>query len=127
MRNCEKWRWLGIVIVILLGILVTACGGGNEAIDESTNAIQLSAQNIRFQPDKLTIKANKKVTLTFTNLDDERHTFEIDGIEGIGLGILPNSEATFEFTIDQPGTYPIFCGVDDHRERGMVAELTVKS
>jgi uncharacterized cupredoxin-like copper-binding protein len=107
--------------------MVTACGGGIQTTGDVTNTIQLVAQNIRFQPDVLMIKANKKATLTFTNLDDERHTFEIEGIEGIGLGILPNGEAILEFTIDQPGTYLIFCGIDDHRERGMVAELTVES
>lgn len=43
-----------------------------------------------------------------------------------GLGVLPNSEATFEFTIERPGVYTIFCGVADHRQRGMVAQITVQ-
>ena len=126
MRNCNRQNWLAVGVIILLGLVLAACSGSEPASGDATNPIQLVAQNIRFQPDALTIKANQKVTLTFTNMDNERHTFEIEGVEGVGLGILPNGEATFEFAIEQPGTYIIFCGVEDHRERGMVAELTVE-
>ena len=126
MRKCHNRPRLLIGLALLLGLILTACGERQPAAGEATNSIQLVAQDIRFQPEALTIQAKQKVRLTFTNRDNERHTVEIEGVESIGLGVLPNSEATFEFTMERPGVYTIFCGVADHRQRGMVAQLTVQ-
>jgi plastocyanin len=83
-------------------------------------------QNIRFVPNALTVKAGQKVTVELINKDSVPHTFEIEGVQGVGIGVPPGGEGTLEFTIDQPGTYTIFCGVGNHRARGMVGTLTVQ-
>lgn len=70
-------------LALLLGLILTACGERQPAAGEATNPIQLVAQDIRFQPEALTIQAKQKVRLTFTNRDNERHTVEIEGVESI--------------------------------------------
>ncbi|MFQ5855343.1 MAG: cupredoxin domain-containing protein, partial [Anaerolineae bacterium] len=66
------------------------------------------------------------VTVNITNKDNFPHTFEIEGVEGVGIGLPPGGEGTVEFAIDQPGTYTIFCGVGNHRAQGMVGQLIVQ-
>lgn len=120
-------KWLTIGMVLLFGLILTACGGRGEKADDSTSGpIKVITQNIRFKPDTLTVKAGQLVTVEIVNKDSVPHTFEIEGVEGVGVGIPPGSEGTLEFTIDQPGTYTIFCGVGSHRAQGMVGTLTVQ-
>lgn len=119
-------RWLTIGIVLLLGLILAACGGGGDADSPNEGPIKVTAQNIRFNPDTLTVKAGQLVTVEIANKDSVPHTFEIEGVQGVGVGIPPGSEGTLEFTVDQPGTYTIFCGVGSHRAQGMVGQLVVQ-
>ncbi len=64
--------------------------------------------------------------MKLVNQDNVPHTFQIEGVEGVGVGVPPGGEGTVEFTIDRPGRYTIFCGVDDHRAQGMEAQLIVE-
>jgi plastocyanin len=112
-------------MTILFGLILAACGGKSTE-SPGGGPIQVTAQNIRFNPDTLTVKAGQAVTVDITNKDSVPHTFEIEGVEGAGIGVPPGGEGTVEFTIDQPGTYTIFCGVENHRAQGMVGRLIVQ-
>ncbi len=116
--------WIGVVL--LTGLLAACGGGGGGSQAPAEGPIRIVTQNIRFNPNALTIKAGQKVTVELVNKDGVPHTFQIEGVEGVGVGVPPGGEATLEFTIDQPGTYTIFCGVDNHRAQGMVGTLTVQ-
>lgn len=94
---------LSVSLVVLLGLILVACGGGGEA-GGSGGPIQVTTQNLRFKPDKLTVKAGQTVTVDITNEDSVPHTFEIEGVEGVGIGIPPGNEATVEFTGGVPPT-----------------------
>jgi len=115
-----------IGVALLLVGLLAACGGRGGSSAPTESAIRIVTQNIRFNPNTLTVKAGQKVTVELINKDGVPHTFQIEGVEGIGVGVPPGGEATLEFTIDQPGTYTIFCGVGNHRAQGMVGTLTVQ-
>ncbi len=51
-------RWLIISMVLLLGLILAACGGG-EAGRPNEGPIKVTARNIRFTPDTLTVKAGR--------------------------------------------------------------------
>ena len=123
--HSKKIRWTAVSLLILLGLLLAACGGQEEA-GQTGGPIQVTLQNIRFKPDQLTVKAGQTVTVNLVNKDSVPHTFELEGVAGVGVGIPPGGEGTLEFTIDQPGTYTIFCGVGNHRAAGMVGQLIVE-
>ena len=118
-------RSILVGIVVLLGGLLAACGGqGDKAPTAGT--IQVVTENLRFKPSTLTVKAGQKVTVNLVNRDGVPHTFEVEGVPGVGIGVAPGGKATLEFTVEQPGTYTIFCGVGNHRAQGMVGQLTVE-
>ncbi len=125
MTHSKKIRWIAASLFILLGLLLAACGG-QEDTGQTGGPIQVTTQNIRFKPDKLTVKAGQAVTVNVTNKDSVPHTFEIEGVEGVGVGVPPGGEGIVEFTIEQPGTYTIFCSVGNHRAAGMVGQLIVE-
>lgn len=118
--------WLTGSLLVLLGLILAACGGGGESGGSGGGPIQVTMQNTRFNPNTLTVQAGQAVTVELSNKDNVPHTFEVEGVEGVGVGIPPGNEGTLDFTIDQPGTYTIFCGVPGHREAGMVGELIVE-
>lgn len=121
-------KWMLIALMLILAGLLAACGGngGGGGAAPSAGTIRIVTQNIRFNPNTLTIKAGQKVTVELINKDRVPHTFEIEGVQGVGVGVPPGGEATLEFSIDKPGTYTIFCGVGSHRAQGMVGTLTVQ-
>jgi uncharacterized cupredoxin-like copper-binding protein len=83
---------------------------------------------MRFEPNTLTVRANAPVTLT---VDDSgtvlEHDFTIDDIGGqkVSIKAQPNGKASGQFTPTAAGTYPFYCAEPGHREAGMVGTLTV--
>ena len=69
-----------------------------------------------------------KHTFAVLNAGKETHGLDIEG-NGLETG-LPEplsrgSKTTWEVTL-KPGTYDVYCPVDDHQERGMTMKLVVK-
>lgn len=68
-----------------------------------------------------------QVSFRVTNNGTMEHNFEIEG-QGIEKAFDDNLQPgeTGEMVVDlQPGTYEVYCPVDDHADRGMRIELTV--
>lgn len=67
------------------------------------------------------------VTFMVTNSGTHEHSFEIEGNgveEELASHLQPGQNGTL--TVDlQPGTYEVYCPVDDHRAQGMTMQLTV--
>jgi uncharacterized cupredoxin-like copper-binding protein len=111
-----------------------------------TDLAVVGTDSLRFDPDTLTVPAEREVTLTFSTASGLEHDFVVEGAAGVGTaeaGEAPedgddaegdlhvahadagqSSEAAFR--IDEPGMYTVFCSVPGHREGGMVATLTVQ-
>jgi uncharacterized cupredoxin-like copper-binding protein len=130
-------RQLGFGVLLLAMTAAVACGGGGAAASKTTTGSGGSAapqditvkgtDQLRFQPERLTAKANTPIRL---NLDDTGdaliHDFVIDNAGGKPFKVeaQPNSKATGEFTVPA-GTYQFYCSQPGHKEAGMVGTLTV--
>jgi plastocyanin len=58
------------------------------------------------------------------NGGSETHNFGIRG-RGISTDIRSGDSGSFEIDDLPPGTYTMYCDIDDHEARGMVADLVV--
>lgn len=67
-----------------------------------------------------------EVTFNVTNDGTTEHAFEVEGggMEEETEDLAPGDSATLTVTLE-PGTYTIYCPVDDHRGMGMETELEV--
>ena len=78
-----------------------------------------------FQPDPVTVPAG--TTLTFRNEDAIDHTVTAGTrarpTPDVFDGELPDQGATFDLTLDEPGTYRYFCRI--HPGPGMTGEVRV--
>ncbi len=79
--------------------------------------------NFFFKPATITVSAGQTVELTFT-MHAGFHTFVIPAI---GLKKQISQGATVTFTAPaEPGSYPFYCDVGNHRASGMEGSLIVK-
>lgn len=99
------------IAVILAGLLV---GAGGMAVahavqlaEAASNAVGID--NFAFGPGSLTVKAG--TTVTWTNHDDEVHTVVSTDNPQLFKSAGLDTDDTFSFTFDKPGTYKYFCSI----------------
>jgi plastocyanin len=84
--------------------------------------VTISLQNFAFNPKELTVSPG--TTVIWHNNDSVRHTVTSD--TGLFDGNLPGG-ADFQFTFNQPGTYPYYCRPHGGPgEKGMSGVILVK-
>ena len=67
------------------------------------------------------------VIFRVTNNGEQEHNFEVEGQgieEEFETNLLPGETRDLELNL-QPGTYEVYCPVENHAEEGMRLELTV--
>jgi len=121
---------------ILLGLLLTACGGGGPS-----NKINVTMTDFQFQPNQFTIPAGQEITLNSSNNGAVVHNFVIMN-KGTTAGpffddedvpnvfweveIQPGGSVNTTFTAPtEPGDYEVVCRTEGHIASGMTAKLTV--
>jgi uncharacterized cupredoxin-like copper-binding protein len=101
----------------------TPAAGEQEQAAGGSNAVEVDAYDIYFEPKELSIPADTDVTVRILNEGAAPHNFSIDEL-GISIDIAPG--ATEETVINAPaGTYEYYCDVPGHKQAGMVGTLTV--
>jgi len=115
---------VAVAVVVVASSVLTACGGvagGGGEHEEATVTIEA----FDFQPDPLTVTAGTRIT--FVNRDAIDHTVTAGTREqpepDVFDGELPELGATFELTLDEPGTYRYFCRI--HAGPGMTGTIEV--
>ena len=91
-----------VVALILSGAAVTT-----SLYAQTPTSMQFTMKDFMFSPTSLTVKAGS--TVTWTNEDDEPHTVVSDD-KLFRSGSLDTNE-TFKFTFDKPGTYHFTCSI----------------
>jgi len=107
-----------LVLVSLLGLLASACGGESEGALPTTGpegeaVIRVEMRNNSFSRSALTIRAGRDYLLELRNRDGEAHNLRIAGIDNeyeteddlVSDDVDPGKTGTMKLRIDQPGVY----------------------
>ena len=129
----------GYLVVIVLSLVLTACGtGGNNA----STSINVTMTDFQYTPNTFTVPVGQEISFTATNNGGVEHSFVIMKLgTDITTGFSDKDQAnvyceetaiptgqtvTATFTApSEPGTYQIVCAVQGHFEAGMIAKLVV--
>jgi uncharacterized cupredoxin-like copper-binding protein len=131
----------GIVIglILMLSLVLTACGGGGSSSGGGTN-ISTTMTDFKFDPGTWTVPAGKQVTLKLTNSGSVEHSWVLMS-KPISGSFTDADKANVLFTKTVPagqsdsltftapstaGDYQVICDVAGHFEAGMVGKLTVQ-
>ncbi|MDX1613328.1 MAG: plastocyanin/azurin family copper-binding protein [Candidatus Promineifilaceae bacterium] len=133
----KKYMLIGLVLV--LGMLLAACGGG----DAETESVSLTFEgndSFQFIPDTASMPAGAEVEVTLENAGNLEHSWtlvasDVDAtaatdadvvVTGASTGsVAPGESATITFTAPEAGTYQMVCTVPGHAAGGMVGTVTV--
>ncbi len=152
------------------GMLLNACSSSGNDDENPTNTIDLasatgttmpaetadltvSAFDLGFDPDSLTVEAGQKVRLTFVNDGAMEHDWEVTGLTASDFTVISQpepfserltellaekqaanipyaggaagQEMVIEFTPDESGEYEMVCLVPGHKEAGMAGPFIV--
>ncbi|MGH7558053.1 MAG: cupredoxin domain-containing protein [Gemmatimonadota bacterium] len=117
-----------MLAVALLPVMGLACGGGGtEATGPPDERIEIVASSFAYEPFQVTV-APGTVRFVIQNAADVVHGFEVEG-HGMEVEIeeiQPGATDSLTVTLEEPGTYEIYCPVADHEQRGMTGTLTVE-
>ena len=122
--------------VIALAALAGCGGGGDDeaatadtepaAAEAEGSGAEVTIATFNFQPDPLTVEPG--TTILFTTEDKINHTVTAGTREAPTPdefdGKLDDQGATFELTLDEPGTYDYFCAI--HPGEGMTGQIVVE-
>jgi plastocyanin len=109
-------------------LALVACEGAVEDTGPVAERVEIEATSYAYSPASITVPAGR-IRFVIHNAADIVHGFEVEGqgmeeeIAEIQAGATDSLTVTFE----QPGTYEIYCPVEDHEQRGMVGTLGVEA
>ena len=97
-------RILPAIIAVAMSCWSAASPTAGAALQERA---QIKIQNFMFSPETITITAGSAVT--WVNKDEEPHTVVSD--TGLFRSGGVDTNETFVYTFDKPGSYPYFCSL----------------
>jgi plastocyanin len=93
--------------------------------EPSTRRISVAASRYAFDPARIEVAQGDLVRIELRALDIA-HSMTIDGYR-ISKRVGPGAPVTFEFRVDQEGTFPFYCNLQiDEGCRQMRGELVVR-
>ena len=136
-----RWTRALLVTVLIAVVFLGACGGDDEgssassststtaATDKATDGAEVTMKLIAFKPESIAVDAGQSVTWKQT--DPGVHTVTSGSVEQGSGGVTEKPDGTFDsgnletnktfsFTFDEPGTYTYFCSVHPATMRGQV-------
>ena len=120
-----------LALLPLFVLLLAACGGGGESKEQAASGggktIQIKETDFKLAPATVNVASTGSVTLEATNDGQVDHALEVEGngVEEETETISPGSSAKLTVDLSKPGTYEVYCPIDNHRQMGMEATLTV--
>ena len=128
-----------ILLLLPLALPLAACGGGSgsNAAESSSTASQAAApasktvmvgeQEFSITPSSIALTRPGTYKFRVTNNGMIGHALEIEGhgVEQKTGTIEPGKTATLQVSLTKAGSYEVYCPIDDHKNKGMKATLTV--
>jgi plastocyanin len=118
---------LMLIGALMAALLLAACPA-EDAPDEATDRIEVTGTDaLAFEPEEFTVPAGQEVTVELTSEAGVNHDFTIEDVNGDEevVAVAAGESATGTFTLDEAGTYTVYCSVPGHREGGMVGTVEV--
>lgn len=130
----KRISWL--VVVMVMGLLLAACGGG------APDPVSLTfdgGDDFMFSQTSATVETGAEVTVTLNNTGNLEHSWvlvnddvvpaeatDADALSGMTTGSIPAGDSsTITFTAPEAGTYQFVCTIAGHAVAGMAGVLTV--
>jgi uncharacterized cupredoxin-like copper-binding protein len=120
-----------LALLSLLALAVAGCGGGGGSKEQAASGggktITIKETEYKLTPAKVTVASTGSVTFEATNDGQVDHALEVEGndVEEETETISPGSSAKLTVDLSKPGTYEVYCPIDNHRQMGMEATLVV--
>jgi uncharacterized cupredoxin-like copper-binding protein/mono/diheme cytochrome c family protein len=102
------------------GATPEASGGGSEAAAPAE--VEIDLEDIKFDPNQVSIPAGQDVTVHLVNKGSLPHNFSIPS-EGVSQDVAPGATETITLNL-AAGEYDFDCNVPGHKEAGMVGKIT---
>ena len=100
-------RFSLLALIAFAAFAVSSSAGKATAANPAPSPVDVKIDNFSFAPQSITVPAGTKVT--WKNRDEIPHT--VVSTEGVFKSRVLDTDETFSFTFDKPGTYPYFCSV----------------
>jgi plastocyanin len=101
------------------GVLwVVAVSGAGMAAPRTAGPADITIEHFQFQPSALTVPAG--TTVTWVNHDSDTHT--VTSPTGAFGSPALETDDTFSFTFNAPGTYAYFCALHPHMKSTVVVK-----
>jgi plastocyanin len=107
---------------------MVACEGAGEDGGAIAERVEIEATSYTYSPATITVPAGR-IRFVIHNAADIVHGFEVEGqgMEEEIEEIQPGATDSLTVTLEAPGTYEIYCPVEDHEQRGMIGTLEVEA
>ena len=102
-----SYRFRLMLPVASIAALTCIAAWNASAAETPSAATVVIAKNFMFSPNPLTVPAGS--TVTWTNHDEEPHT--VVGDTGLFRSGAMDTDESFSFKFDQPGTYHFICSI----------------
>lgn len=104
---------------------ITSSPSGGDGSEEKVREIEIVAKEYSFLQSEITVKKGEKIKLTLVNEGTMEHDFVVERMNITTEPVSPGSSVSTEFTMFDSGTYTFYCGIKNHRARGMEGKLIV--
>ena len=132
----------GLLLLLRVPLPLASGGGGgsgsNASSGTTTNAsapatasssqtVTVGEQEFSIMPSSISLTKTGTYTFKVTNNGQIGHALEIEGhgAEQRTSMIEPGKTATLQVDLAKAGSYEVYCPIDDHKNKGMKASLTV--
>jgi plastocyanin len=117
---------LRLLVLIPVGLLLTACGGSSSAPSGQAGGtvlqtVQISEKEYSLTPGTVNVPKTGTYAFKVTNHGTTAHALEVEGngVEEKTASIQPGSTTTLKVTLSKDGSYDMYCPIDGHRAQGM--------
>ena len=123
---------LRLLVLLPLGLLLTACGGSSSKSDQAgaiLQTVRISAKEFSLTPSSVNVPKTGTYAFAVKNDGTTAHALEVEGngVEEKTGNIEPGSTATLRVTLSKGGSYEMYCPIDGHRGQGMEGTIVAGS